>query len=104
MHSIITLLESILTNIVEVCTIILELFGVAILVSTAVKCFWYGQRSPAYCHCPRMGRTWHPWRDHFAARHSHLPDTLGNQTRGEGAGARCQEKILVQNPNPILPI
>ena len=41
MHSIITLLESILTNIVEVCTIILELFGVAILVSTAVKCFWY---------------------------------------------------------------
>ena len=41
MHSIITLLESILTNIVEVCTIILELFGVAILVSTAEKCFWY---------------------------------------------------------------
>lgn len=41
MHSIITILESILTNIVEVCTIILELFGVAILVFTAVKCFWY---------------------------------------------------------------
>ena len=36
MHSTIKLLEMILTNIVEICTIILELFGVAILVFTAV--------------------------------------------------------------------
>jgi len=41
MHSTIKILETILTNIVEICTIILELFGVAILVFTAVKCFWY---------------------------------------------------------------
>lgn len=41
MHSIINILELILTNIVEICTILLELFGVAILVFTAVKCFCY---------------------------------------------------------------
>lgn len=41
MHSIINILEVILTNIVEISTIILELFGVAILVFTAVKCFLY---------------------------------------------------------------
>lgn len=41
MHAIINILELILNNIVEICTILLELFGVAILVFTAVKCFWY---------------------------------------------------------------
>lgn len=41
MHSIINILELILTNIVEICTILLELFGVSILVFTAVKCFCY---------------------------------------------------------------
>lgn len=41
MHTIITILELILTNVVEVCTILLELFGVAVLVFTAVKCFCY---------------------------------------------------------------
>lgn len=41
MHSIIKILELILTNIVEICTILLELFGVVILVFTAIKCFWY---------------------------------------------------------------
>ena len=41
MHSIIKILELILTNIVEISTILLELFGVAILVFTAITCFWY---------------------------------------------------------------
>lgn len=41
MHSIINILELILTNIVEICTILLELFGVIILVFTAIKCFLY---------------------------------------------------------------
>lgn len=41
MHTIINVLELILTNVVEVCTILLELFGVAVLVFTAVKCFCY---------------------------------------------------------------
>ncbi|MDE7416423.1 MAG: DUF1622 domain-containing protein [Lachnospiraceae bacterium] len=41
MHTIIDLLEALLTNIVEICTILLELFGVAVLVFTAVKCFCY---------------------------------------------------------------
>ena len=41
MHSIINIMELVLTNIVEICTILLELFGVAILVFTAVKCFCY---------------------------------------------------------------
>lgn len=41
MHSVINILESILTIIVEVSTILLELFGVAILVATAVRCFWF---------------------------------------------------------------
>lgn len=33
-------IESYLTYIVEFCTITLELFGVVILVFTALKCFW----------------------------------------------------------------
>lgn len=41
MHAIIKILELILTNVVEICTILLELFGVAVLVFTAVKCFCY---------------------------------------------------------------
>ena len=41
MHSIIKILELILTNIVEICTIFLELFGVVVLVFTAIKCFRY---------------------------------------------------------------
>ena len=41
MHSLINILELILTCIVEISTIILELFGVGILVFTAVKCFLY---------------------------------------------------------------
>ena len=41
MHSVIKILEMLLTNIVEICTILLELFGVAILVFTAIKSFWY---------------------------------------------------------------
>ena len=41
MHSLINILELILTCIVEISTIILELFGVGILVFTAVKCFYY---------------------------------------------------------------
>ncbi|MDE6219085.1 MAG: DUF1622 domain-containing protein [Lachnospiraceae bacterium] len=41
MHAIIKMLESLLTNIVEICTILLELFGIAVLVVTAIKCFWY---------------------------------------------------------------
>ncbi len=41
MHMIIKMLELVLTDIVEVSTILLELFGVAVLVYTAIKCFWY---------------------------------------------------------------
>ena len=41
MHAIINILELVLTNVVELCTILLELFGVAVLVITAFKCFWY---------------------------------------------------------------
>lgn len=41
MHTILNYMELFLTYIVETCTILLELFGVAILVFTAVKCFWY---------------------------------------------------------------
>lgn len=44
MHSVINFLESILTGVVEISTILLELFGVVILVFTAVKCFLYWLR------------------------------------------------------------
>lgn len=49
MHSIIKFLEMLLTNVVGICTILLELFGVAILVSTAVKCFWYWIKHDSRC-------------------------------------------------------
>ena len=41
MHTAINTLEQSLTYIVEICTVILELFGIVILVWTAIKCFWY---------------------------------------------------------------
>ncbi|MBQ8625027.1 MAG: DUF1622 domain-containing protein [Agathobacter sp.] len=33
-------MESVLTYIVEICTIVLELFGIVVLVFTALKCFF----------------------------------------------------------------
>ncbi|MBO5145772.1 MAG: DUF1622 domain-containing protein [Lachnospiraceae bacterium] len=41
MHTMINVMELFLVNIVEICTIILESFGVAILVFTAVQCFFH---------------------------------------------------------------
>lgn len=41
MHDIINLLELFLTYIIETCTVLLEFFGVIILVFTAVICFWH---------------------------------------------------------------
>ena len=35
----ITQLEGILTTVVQLCTMLMEFFGVSILVSTAIKCF-----------------------------------------------------------------
>ena len=92
MHSVIKILEMLLTNIVEICTILLELFGVAILVFTAIKSFWYWIKQDArirldlaqgialsYCHCTRVGGTWYTWCGYLAARYSDFPDSLGNQ-------------------------
>ena len=39
MHGFIENMDLFLTYIVEICTILLELFGIAVLVFTAVKCF-----------------------------------------------------------------
>ena len=39
MHALIEVIEMFLVYIVEICTILLELFGIAVLVFTAVKCF-----------------------------------------------------------------
>ena len=39
MHVFIENMELFLTYIVEICTILMELFGIAVLVYTAVKCF-----------------------------------------------------------------
>ena len=45
MEAYIKVMEVILTHIVEVCTILMELFGICVLVFTAVKCFiqWLGK-------------------------------------------------------------
>ena len=47
MHEFIENMEKFLTNTVEICTIVLELFGIAILVFTAIKCFilWITRKS-----------------------------------------------------------
>ena len=39
MHAFIDNMELLLIYIVEICTILLELFGIAVLVYTAIKCF-----------------------------------------------------------------
>jgi uncharacterized membrane protein len=39
MHQFVGNMETVLVYIVEICTIILEMFGIAVLVFTAVKCF-----------------------------------------------------------------
>ena len=39
MHAFIEVIDLALINIVEICTILLELFGIAVLVYTAIKCF-----------------------------------------------------------------
>ena len=40
MHVFIENMDMVLTYIVEICTILLELFGIAVLVFTALKCFY----------------------------------------------------------------
>ena len=40
MHAFIDNMDMVLTYIVEICTILLELFGIAVLVFTALKCFF----------------------------------------------------------------
>lgn len=103
MHSVIKILEMLLTNIVEICTILLELFGVAILVFTAIKSFWYWIKQDARIRLDlaqgialslefkmgsevlrtvigtRVGGTWYTWCGYPAARYSDFPDSLGNQ-------------------------
>ena len=39
MHVFIENMDMVLTYIVEICTILMELFGIAVLVYTAIKCF-----------------------------------------------------------------
>ena len=39
MHAFIENMDVVLTYIVEICTILMELFGIAVLVYTAIKCF-----------------------------------------------------------------
>ena len=39
MHMFIEIIDMVLTYIVEICTILMELFGIAVLVYTAIKCF-----------------------------------------------------------------
>lgn len=39
MENIIHLIETYLTHIVQICCILMELFGIAVLVFTAIKCF-----------------------------------------------------------------
>ena len=39
MHMFIEIMDMVLTYIVEICTILMELFGIAVLVYTAIKCF-----------------------------------------------------------------
>ena len=40
LHGFVDNMELMLTYIVEICTIILEMFGIVVLVFTALKCFW----------------------------------------------------------------
>ena len=40
MHEFVGNMELVLTYVVQICTIILELFGIVVLVFTALKCFW----------------------------------------------------------------
>ena len=39
MHTLMENMDLILTYVVEICTILMELFGIAVLVYTAIKCF-----------------------------------------------------------------
>ncbi len=49
MEVMITQMEDILTHIVLICTVLMELFGVCVLVSTAVRCFAHWLRKDKQC-------------------------------------------------------
>ncbi len=49
MEIMITQMEDILTHIVLICTVLMELFGVCVLVSTAVRCFVHWLRKDKNC-------------------------------------------------------
>ena len=62
MKLIMELMELALYDIVQIATVALELFGIAVLVFTAVKCFIRWLRKDHDC----------------SSRHAYIPDPLGN--------------------------
>ena len=94
----ITQLEGILTTLVQLCTMLMEFFGVSILVSTAIKCFlrWlkkdqeirltlasrWNSILAARC-CVQLsyayGLVWDTWRHYCFAWSIDILDPLGNK-------------------------
>ena len=102
MSEIIVAMEDVLQDVVLLCTMLMELFGVCVLVYTAVKCFWRWLHKDSKCRLELaagiqdgrrgaqnrgragMVRAGNSRRHYSASRTSDIPDTLGNQKRTEG--------------------
>ena len=53
MSEIIVAMEDVLQDVVLLCTMLMELFGVCVLVYTAVKCFWRWLHKDSKCRLER---------------------------------------------------
>ena len=70
MGEVIKVLDWLLENLVQICTVVLELFGIIVLVSTAVSCFvqWIRNKRQLI-RLNKAGYRWR-WNLRWAARYS----------------------------------
>lgn len=117
MGEVIKVLDWLLENLVQICTVMLELFGIIVLVSTAVSCFvqWIRNKRQlirlnlaqgiALALEFKMGgevlrtvvvRTWNFGSHHCPSGNAYIFDSLGDQERKKRNPGRARRKARVK--------
>ena len=118
MGEVIKVLDWLLENLVQICTVVLELFGIIVLVSTAVSCFvqWIRNKRQLIrlnlaqgialalefkmggqdgCGTGMVG-TWNFGSHHCPSGNAYIFDSLGDQERKKRNPGRARRKARVK--------
>ena len=108
MGEVIKVLDWLLENLVQICTVVLELFGIIVLVSTAVSCFvqWIRNKRGVGIQDGRRGAqdscgtgvvgTWNFGSHHCPSGNAYIFDSLGDQERKKRNQGRAGRKARVK--------